>query len=317
MTRCEASGAYLRQAIFYEANLTGASLNRAELVEADLSHAQLPLADLEGAVLTRSRLGGADLNQANLSHACLKEADLSRADLTGARLVEADLAGANFGGAKLIHVELSRALLIDCNLSQATLSDCRLDDVILRGIRDEGLMTSNLSLTPATEAAVLVDDLAMVALMEVLLAQSRWRELISPNALRVVLLLGRFPDWRRPHLDAIRSALRRRRYAPIAIDLEKPIGVRLRGFIQNLAHLSRFIVADLAGSREFMKQIQQFSFAIEDLPFQAIMPEGKDLGEFPGLAELHPYRYRDTEHLIETFGKSVLGPLEQRLEVVP
>ena len=235
LTRSEASHAHLPRVILYDANLTGASLGSAELMEADLSGAQLPLADLEGARLQGGRLGGADLSQVNLKRACLKGADFSKADLTGASLVEAELVRTNFGGAKLARCQFSRALVVDCNLEQAVLKECRLDEVTLSGIRHEGAVTANLALTPTDEASILVDDLEMVKLMETLLTEPRWRELFAPNALRVVLVLGRFPEWRHPHLDAVRDLLRKRDYAPVAIDLENPVGPKLRSAIENLA----------------------------------------------------------------------------------
>ena len=259
---------------------------------------------------------GADLSQVNLRRACLKGADFSKADLTGANLVEAELVGTNFGGAKLDRCQLSRALFVDCNLEQAVLKECRLDDVTLSGIRHDGVVTANLALTPADEAAILVDDLEMVQLLETLLVESRWRELIAPNALRMVLVLGRFPEWRRPHLDAIRDQLRGRHYAPVAIDLENPVGPKLHAVIGNLGHLARFIIADLAGSREFIGDIQPFALALRVLPLQAIMPEGEELMELPGSWGKDPFRYRDTDHLVQTFAKSVLGPLEQKLASV-
>ena len=196
------------------------------------------------------------------------------------------------------------------------MSECRLDEVTLSGIKHEGAVTANLALTPADEAAILVDDLEMVQLMQTLLTEARWRELFTPNALRVVLVLGRFPDWRRPHLDAIREELRQRRYAPIAIDLENAVGRKLRAVIHNLAHLARFIIADLAGSREFLGEIQSFGLALRGLPLQAIIPEGEELMELPGFSSHEPYRYRDTDHLVETFEKRVLHPLEEKLEAV-
>jgi uncharacterized protein YjbI with pentapeptide repeats len=317
LTRAEAAGAHFWKAVLYEANLTGASLSGAEFSEADVSRAQLPLANLTEARLAKSRFSGADMNQVNLSRACLKGADLSKADLTGARLVEAEMVHTNLGGAKLSHCELSRALVMNCNLAQAILTESRLDETVFAGSSHEGIVTSNLALTPADEAAVLVDDLEMAHLMEALLGEPRWRELIARSSLRIALVIGRFPQWRRPHLDAIREEVRRSQYAPLAIDLEKPVGPKLRSVIANLAHLAKFVIADLAGSRAFAKELQPFSVALRDLPIQVIMPDGEDPPELPGLWAIDPYRYRDTEHLVEIFEKEILEPLERKLAAVP
>ncbi len=214
----------------------------AEFEEADVSRAQLPLANLSEARLSKSRFSGADMNQVNLSRACLKGADLSKADLTGARLVEAEMVQTNLGGAKLSHCELSRALVMNCNLAQAILTESRLDDAVFAGSRHEGIVTSNLALTPSDEAAVLVDDLEMVHLMEALLREPRWRELITRSSLRVALVIGRFPQWRRPHLDAIREEVRRSRLRAArhrsreAGRAEAPLGHREPGPSREVRH---------------------------------------------------------------------------------
>jgi uncharacterized protein YjbI with pentapeptide repeats len=223
----------------------------------------------------------------------------------------------NLGGARLSQCELSRALVMNCNLAQAILTESRVDDAVFAGSKHEGIVTANLALTPSDEAAILVDDLEMVNLMEALLREPRWRELITRSSLRIALVIGRFPQWRRPHLDALREELRRSEYAPLAIDLEKPVGPKLRSVIANLAHLAKFVIADLAGSRAFAKELQPFSFSLRELPLQIVMPDGEEPPELPGLWAIEPHRYRDTEHLVEIFEKEILQPLERKLTAVP
>ena len=196
------------------------------------------------------------------------------------------------------------------------MTDCRFDDAVLAGFYGEGVRVSNLSLTPADEAGLLVDDLEMVQLMEALLMKSRWHDLFAARSLRLVLVLGSFAGWRRDHLDALREVLRRRDYVPVVVDLENRVGRKLREGIGNLAHLARFMIADLAGSREFVGHIRTFGLAIRTLPLQSIVPEGEEFIEIPGVPAQEPYRYRDTEHLIETFDECVLHPIEEKLEAV-
>jgi hypothetical protein len=62
---------------------------------------------------------------------------------------------------------------------------------------------------------------------------------------KVVLILGRFTDERKRVLDAIRVELRRRDYLPILFDFAKPENKDLTGTVSTLAHLARFIIADL------------------------------------------------------------------------
>jgi hypothetical protein len=47
------------------------------------------------------------------------------------------------------------------------------------------------------------------------------------------------------------------------------------------------------------------------------MPDGEEPPELPSLWVTEPYRYRDTEHLVEVFQKEILQPLERKLAAVP
>ena len=49
------------------------------------------------------------------------------------------------------------------------------------------------------------------------------------------------------------------------------------------------------------------------------LPEGLKpyLLQLPVLWALDPYRYRDTEHLVEIFEREILQPLERKLAAVP
>lgn len=90
--------------------LTGANLRDADLFVADLTavnftDANLTHANLGAANLTDALLGGANLSRAFLSHA-----NLTGAELTHANLTHADLTGARLGAADLTHAFLVGAL---------------------------------------------------------------------------------------------------------------------------------------------------------------------------------------------------------------
>lgn len=81
---CDLSGADLRWANVYEAELGGApNLVNAVMDEADLSGANLYGANLEGAMLRNANLAGATLSWASLLGADLTGADISDARFDG------------------------------------------------------------------------------------------------------------------------------------------------------------------------------------------------------------------------------------------
>ena len=142
---------------------------------------------------------------------------------------------------------------------------------------------------------------------------ARWRELVGRGALRAVLVLGLFPDWRQQHLEAIRDELRRRHYAPIVVDLDNPVGPTLNEAMANLVHVARFAIVDLGESREFAPELSLLAPSFAGAPLQVIAPDGYELEEIVGLTGHEPYRYRDTDDLVESFEQRVVRPLEARV----
>jgi len=65
------------------------------------------------------------------------------------------------------------------------------------------------------------------------------------SASKVVLILGRFSEERKPILDALREALRARRYVPILFDFSGPESRDTTETVTLLARMARFVVADL------------------------------------------------------------------------
>ena len=126
------SGADLRFAYLYNANLSNADLTDANLTSvhlhnANLSNADLTDADLTGAHLRYTDLTDAKLSNANLTSVHLPNANLSNADLTDANLTSvhlehANLTGANLTGADLTDADLTGAHLRVADLSYANLS---------------------------------------------------------------------------------------------------------------------------------------------------------------------------------------------------
>ena len=68
------------------------------------------------------------------------------------------------------------------------------------------------------------------------------------NSTSHVLILGRFTDERKAVLDALREELRRRDYTPVLFDFEKPRSRSTLETVSTLAHMARFVIADLNGT---------------------------------------------------------------------
>jgi uncharacterized protein YjbI with pentapeptide repeats len=312
LSEADLRGAHLSKAILGLANLSRAKLRTAVLSGANLSGAGLNEAMLRWANLSRANLRRADLVGANLCRADLSGADLSGANLSGADLNEADLSGANLSGANL-----TGALLIETNFEKANLTECVIYGISAWALKLEGASQSNLIITPPDEPTITVDNLEVAQFIYLLLNNEKIRDVIDTITTKVVLILGRFTPERRAVLDVIRDELRKRNYLPVLFDFNKPASRDLTETVRTLAHLARFIIADITEPRSIPHELQAI---VPDLavPVQPLLLEGStgEYGMFQDLRKydwvLEVYQYDSLEDLVASLGENVIAPAEAK-----
>jgi hypothetical protein len=307
LSKADLRRANLRRANLSWANLSWAILSGAILSRANLSGANLHLANLEGAYLSRANLSGANLLLANLSVADLRGTDLSGANLEGAYLSGADLSGANLEG----------SLLLGTVLNGADLTDCRVYGVSAWGIDLEEAKQTNLIITPARASAITVDNLEVAQFIYLLLNNKRIRDVIDTITSKVVLILGRFTPERKTILDALRDTLRERNYLPVVFDFDKPANRDLTETVSTLAHLARFIIADITDPRSIPQELQAI---VPDLavPVQPIIARPQQpwgmFVDFPKKYHwvLETHEYTDLSDLLADLQAQVIAPAEAK-----
>src|SRR5207253_3695589 len=132
------------------------------------------------------------------------------------------------------------------NMRKATLTGCSIFGISAWGVELEGATQDSLVITSANEPRITVDNLEVAQFIYLLLNNSKIRDVIDTVARKAVLILGRFTPERKAVLDALREALRTNGYLPILFDFEKPSSRNFTETVKTLAHLSRFIIADLS-----------------------------------------------------------------------
>jgi len=312
------TGASLTMASLREANLGGANLARASLREANLGGANLGGANLREAGLseanlTRANLREAGLSEANLTRASLREANLGGANLGGANLRGADLGGANLGGA-----DLQAAILIDTDFSGADLTGCRIYGVSAWSLKLEGAKQQNLVITGHDEPAITVDNIEVAQFIYRMLHNQKIRDVIDTITSKVVLILGRFTQERKPVLEALREELRQRKYLPILFDFEKPRSRNTDETITLLARMARFVVADISDAKSVLQELRAI---VPDLPSVPVQPIILAMQEEPGMFDfyrnfrsfLNVHRYASQEQLIADLGEKVIRPAELKV----
>jgi len=310
-------------------DLSRANLAGANLIDADLRRAYLIGANLITADLRRANLGGADLYDADLHRAKLSRANLREAVLIGANLTRANLRGACLVGANLDRADLRQAflnpanlqsaILVDTDLTGADITGCRIYGVSAWGLRPpESAKQRNLIITPEDEPAITVDNIEVAQFIYLLLNNPKIRDVIDTIGKKAVLILGRFTPERKAVLHALREELRKRDYVPILFDFDKPASQDLTATVSTLAHLARFIIADLTDPSSIPYELANV-IPTTPVPVQPILLSGSsEFAMFQNLRRRHhwvltTHHYDSQMQLIADLGEKVIHPAELKV----
>ncbi|MBN1315797.1 MAG: pentapeptide repeat-containing protein [Anaerolineales bacterium] len=276
-------------------------------------------ANLDGANLNKAKLTSANLGGASLCWAHLVSADLRGAQLTTTDLRWANCHRANFSGALLSQVKLEGANLVEVDFSNAHLLNCHIYGVNVWEVNLNDAIQQNLIITRLNEQPVIgVDSLEVAHFVYLLLANRKIRDLIDIAASKVVVILGRFTEERLAILEAIWDELRKHNYVSVLFNFEKPGSRTLMETVGILAHLSRFIIADLTDAKGVAHELATL---VRDLkvPFQPILLDGsKPYAMSEDLILYHwflePFYYSGSEDLLCKLEEQVIAPAEAKLE---
>jgi hypothetical protein len=257
-------------------DLSGMSLCGDYLRGANLSRCDFSETDLSGATLSRSMMWGANLSKAKLNRTDCSLADLQLATLSGAEALSANLFSANLYNANLDAANLNGANLKNASLTGACIQGtsfcgCRIHGISAWNMRGEPSDQTGLVITTDIEPLITVDNLEVAQFIYLLLNNRKIRHVIDTITSKVVLILGRFTPERKAVLDAIRNELRYRDYLPVLFDFERPSNKTTLETVSTLAHMARFVVADLTDAKSVLQELQAVVPSNPSVPVQPVL----------------------------------------------
>src|SRR5215207_8250048 len=276
--------------------------------------------DLSGAVLSHADLSEAKLSRAVLSGAVLYLANLSGAYIPGANLSGADLSVAYLSGADLSYADLRRSVLVKTNLTRTTLTGCRIYGISAWSLNLEGAKQQNLNVSDlgSNEPAIMVDNLEVAQIIYLLLNNERIRQVIDTITSKVVLILGRFTEERKAVLEAIQDSLRQHDYLPVLFDFDKPASRDLTETISTLAHMARFIIADITDAKSIPQELQAIVPNLPSVPVQPLLlTSEREYGMFEHFKRfpwvLDTYYYDNLNDALASVEDKVISPAEAKV----
>jgi uncharacterized protein YjbI with pentapeptide repeats len=277
--------AYLTNARFYDVIMKGSNFNKTHFTNARLTRVSLEETTIEGCDLT-----GAILREVNLSKAALL-----RTSLTATSLISTDIRGAS---------------IIDCHVYGVSTWDTIIDDSTV-------MIDLSIAKNFWSKNQIRVDNLELAQFMYLLLNNEKIRYIIDTITSKVVLILGRFTEPRKQVLDSIRNELRNSGYTPILFDFQKPSTRDLTETISTLAHMARFIIADITDAKSIPQELQAIVPNLPSVPVQPLLlASQKEYGMFEHFKRyrwvLNTYFYKSQEELISSLKEKVIKPAEMR-----
>jgi hypothetical protein len=114
----------------------------------------------------------------------------------------------------------------------------------------------------------------------------------------------------------IREELRKRDYLPVLFDFEKPTGRDLTETVSTLAHLARFVIADITDAKSIPQELGQIVPHLPSVPVQPLLLSGQhEYGMFEHFRQypwvLKPILYEDQEKLLAQIAEQVIAPAER------
>jgi len=213
---------------------------------------------------------------------------------------------------------LDYSMLDEANLTGATLKGCHVYGVSAWNANLEGTIQSNLIITDVNDlSTITVDSLEIAQFIYLLLKNQKVRDIIDTITSKVVLILGRFTPERKAILDALREALRTRNYSPIVFDFEIPKSRDITETVSLLAHMARFVIADLTDAKSIPQELMTIIPNLPSVPVQPVLQASdREYGMFEHFTRypwvLPVYRYTDQAGLLQSLKVNVIGPAERK-----
>jgi hypothetical protein len=207
--------------------------------------------------------------------------------------------------------------LVNTNLEGANLTACSVYGISAWNLKLEGAIQKGLVITDVNEPPIQVDNLEVAQFIYLLLNNQKIRSVIDTITSKVVLILGRFTPERITVLEAIREELRKRDYLPVLFDFEKPNCQTTVETISTLAHMARFVIADLTDAKSVLQELQAIVPLSPSVVVQPLLIGSQEqpgmldfIRKFPWVLDTH--RYTNQTALLAELKEKVIDPAEAK-----
>lgn len=292
---------------FRDYNLDGANLRRITarnsfFERCNFDGAKMPWSDFCYTHFRKCSLVGAELTLSKIGSARFEECCLDRAALSYCSAEDTSFIGSSLRG-----TDLSKMSMVGADLSRAELVRTRVYGVSTWDIKTEDAIQEDIIITDLFDNAVSVGSIEVAQFIHLLITNPKVRDAIDTITSKVVLILGRFTESRKEVLDQLRSDLKDQNLVPVLFDFQGPFSRNFTETISTLAHLARFVIADLSSPRSVPHELATVIPRLPSVKVQPIIADREepygmfsDLQDYPWVLEIIRYQPDELPALAST-----------------
>lgn len=291
-------------------NLDGMDLSGYHLDQSDFSDASMIGCNLNDAWLTWCVFIRTKLNNSTMISPVRETFDGDK------RLLGVNLRWSSFADTDLTNVDMRGATLEavrfhHCNFRSANLSGSDVYGVSAWGNDfDEHTIQEDLVITQWKETILTVDNIELAQFIYSVLNSNNVRGAINTLTTKIVLILGSFAETDKLILDSIKRELRFFNLVPMMFDFGQPHRRNKTETVSTLAHLSKFIVADLTNQRSVPHELASILPHLRSVPTIPIIRDEEKaygmFGDFNDLKQVSPIINYNSNQSIKSLVNNII-----------
>lgn len=215
----------------------------------------------------------------------------------------------SFKGSKFINSVLEHMSFVSSDFSNTLIENCYVYGISSWDLKLENSHQKSLVITQVNHPSITVDNIELAQFIYLIINNKRLRDVIDTITSKVVLVLGNFSPERKKILDILRDEIRKYNYVPVLFDFKKPSSRNLTETIFTLAHMSKFVIADISSARSIGHELSAIVPRLQSVNFYPIIIEGESeygmFEEFSSLYWVKPIKHYKSENILQVLGEII------------
>jgi uncharacterized protein YjbI with pentapeptide repeats len=277
-------GATIKDSSFFRVNFRNGSFCSTKFIKSSLTKSHF-----EGSLFRNARIEDCNCSYVKLNDSKIIESDIKKSSFVSSmlynsiiddcKIVDIDFTRSWYSDGSLVNSTIENSVLKYMNfrnsrlnsntISNSNFSYCKIYGVSAWDLEFIDTLQEELTITDVNDPIITIDNVEIAQFVYLLLNNKKLRTVIDTITSKVVLILGRFTSERLQILNEIRTELRNHNYLPILFDFDKAKNRDLTETVSTIAHLSKFVIADLSDPRSIP---QELSTIIPNLPSLEVIP---------------------------------------------